>query len=128
MKLLLDTHAFLWWDRAPDRLPSRVVRAISRSSNEVYLSVVSLWEVVLKARLGKLRFDTPLQESVEAQQERNGMRLLDVSAAHVWALDTLPATHTDPFDRMLAAQAMHEGLVLVTRDERLKDLKVRTLW
>lgn len=128
MKLLLDTHAFIWWDQAPDRLSGRALRAISRSSSEVFLSVVSLWEMAVKSAAGKLELNASVRASVEAQQERNALRLLPVEAAHVWALDDLPGMRGDPFDRMLAAQAVHEGMVLVTRDARLRELKVRTLW
>jgi PIN domain nuclease of toxin-antitoxin system len=128
VKLLLDTHAFIWWDQAPDRLSGRALRAISRSSSEVFLSVVSLWEMAVKSAAGKLELNASVRASVEAQQERNALRLLPVEAAHVWALDDLPGMRGDPFDRMLAAQAVHEGMVLVTRDARLRELKVRTLW
>ena len=128
MKLLLDTHAFIWWDQAPDRLSGRALRAISRSSSEVFLSVVSLWEMAVKSAAGKLELKASMRASVEAQQERNALRLLQVEPAHVWALDDLPGVRGDPFDRMLAAQAAHEGMVLVTRDERLRELRVRTLW
>ncbi len=128
MKLLLDTHAFIWWDRAPDRLSGRALRAISRSSSEVYLSVVSLWEIAVKSAAGRLELGAAVRASVEAQQERNALRLLAVDPAHVWALDELPGTRGDPFDRLLAAQAAHEGMILVSRDARMRALRVRTLW
>ena len=128
MKLLLDTHAFIWWDPAPDRLSSRALRAMSRSSSEVFLSVVSLWEMAVKSAAGGHELGAPVRASVEAQQERNALRLLPVEPAHVWALDELGGTRGDPFDRMLAAQAAHEGMVLVTRDARMRELRVRTLW
>lgn len=128
MRLLLDTHAFIWWDKAPNRLSGRALRAVSRSSNEVFLSVVSLWEMAVKAAGGKLELRATVREIFEDQQERNAVRVLQVEAAHVWALDDLPRVNADPFDRMLAAQAAHEGMVLVTRDARIRELKVRTLW
>lgn len=128
MKLLLDTHAFIWWDREPGRLSGRALRAISRSSSEVFLSVVSLWEMAVKSAAGKLELKSSVRAAVEAQQERNALRLLQVDAAHVWALGALPGVRGDPFDRLLAAQAAHEGMVLVTRDSRLRELRVRTLW
>lgn len=128
MRLLLDTHAFIWWDKAPDRLSGRALREINRSSNEVFLSVVSLWEMSAKAATGKLQLRTNVREILEDQQERNALRVLQVEPAHVWALDDLPGMRGDPFDRMLAAQAAHEGMALVTRDARMRELKVRTLW
>ena len=94
----------------------------------MFLSVVSLWEIAVKSAAGRLELGAPVRASVEAQQERNALRLLPVEPAHVWALDELPGTRGDPFDRMLAAQAAHEGMVLVTRDARMRELRVRTLW
>jgi PIN domain nuclease of toxin-antitoxin system len=128
VKLLLDTHAFIWWDKEPDRLSGRVARAINRSTSEVFLSVVSLWEMSVKAAAGKLELRATVREIVEDHQEHNALRLLPIEPAHVWALDELPGVRGDPFDRMLAAQAAHEGMVLVTRDARLRELRVRTLW
>lgn len=128
MKLLLDTHTFIWWDKAPDRLSGRAIRAITRSSSEVFLSVVSLWEMAVKSAAGKLELHGTVRSRVEVQMEQNSLRLLGVEPAHVWALDDLPGVRGDPFDRMLAAQAAHEGMVLVTRDARMRELKVRTLW
>lgn len=128
MKLLLDTHAFIWWDKAPDRLSGRVLRAINQSSNEVFLSVVSLWEMAVKTAAGKLELHGTVRSRIEIQLEQNSLRLLALEPAHVWALDGLPGARGDPFDRMLAAQAAHEGMALVTRDERIRALKVRTLW
>jgi PIN domain nuclease of toxin-antitoxin system len=128
VKLLLDTHAFIWWDKEPDRLSGRVARAINRSTSEVFLSVVSLWEMSVKAAAGKLELRAAIREIVEDHQEQNALRLLPIEPAHVWALDALPGVRSDPFDRMLAAQAAHEGMVLVTRDARMRELRVRTLW
>ena len=128
MKLLLDTHAFIWWDKAPDRLSGRALRAINRSSSEVFLSVVSLWEMALKSAAGKLELRGTVRERVEVQLEENAFRLLPIEPAHVWAFDQLPGAGGDPFDRMLGAQAVHEGMVLVTRDARVRGLRVRTLW
>ncbi len=128
MKLLLDTHAFIWWDKAPDRLSGRAMRALTRPSSELFLSVVSLWEMAVKAAAGKLELHGTVRSRVEAQVQQNSFRMLPVEPAHVWALDDLPGDRGDPFDRMLAAQALHEGMVLVTQDARLRELKVRTLW
>ena len=80
------------------------------------------------AAAGKLELGAAVRASVETQQERNALRLLAVEPAHVWALDELPGTRGDPFDRLLAAQAAHEGMILVSRDARMRALRVRTLW
>jgi len=128
VKLLLDTHTFIWWDKAPERLSGRALRAISRSSSEVFLSVVSLWEMAVKSAAGKLELRGTVRERVDVQLKENALRLLSIEPAHVWALDELPGAGGDPFDRMLAAQAAHEGMVLVTRDAGMRGLRVRTLW
>jgi PIN domain nuclease of toxin-antitoxin system len=87
VKLLLDTHTFIWWDKAPDRLSGRALRAITRSSSEVFLSVVSLWEMAVKSAAGKLELHGTVRERIEVQLEQNALRLLSIEPAHVWALN-----------------------------------------
>ena len=127
MKLLLDTHAFIWWDSAPDRLPSAVRDEIAAPANEVLLSVVSVWEMEIKWALGKLALATPLDRLI-AEQQANGVHLLPIRLDHVLALSRLPPHHRDPFDRMLVAQAQVERAVLVTRDEQVRSYAVETRW
>jgi PIN domain nuclease of toxin-antitoxin system len=116
MKLLFDTHAFIWWDTDPFKLSSRVLALCQDRANEVLLSVASVWEMQIKSQLGKLEFGTPLGELISRQQHMNGVRLLPVVLDHVLALQNLPAHHRDPFDRILIAQANAEKAVLVTND------------
>ncbi len=111
MDLLLDTHAFLWWDE--DKLPRAVVRRI-QSAGEVYVSAASAWEVAIKATLGKIE----AREALATAIADYGFLPLPVSLEHADAVRALPMHHRDPFDRMLIAQAMLEGLTLVTTFRR----------
>jgi PIN domain nuclease of toxin-antitoxin system len=127
MKLLLDTHAFLWLDAGSDRIPDHVVDIIEATENRVYLSVASLWEIQIKAASGKLQLERPLAEVVR-QQVSVGFHVLPVTARHVFALQELPNHHRDPFDRILIAQAARDELTLVTADPQITRYPVPTLW
>jgi PIN domain nuclease of toxin-antitoxin system len=116
MKLLFDTHAFIWWDSEPAKLSPRVLSLCQDRTNELLLSVASAWEMQIKFQLGKLEFNTPLGDLIARQQEINGVRLLPVALEHVLALQNLPTHHRDPFDRVLVAQANTENAVLISND------------
>lgn len=128
MRMLLDTHALLWWSARSSALSDAARQAISDPSNEVFLSVVSAWEIQIKAQLGKLHLQRPLGAIVAEQQAQNGFRLLPVELDHVNALDRLPLHHRDPFDRLLLAQALEGGLHLVSHDARFGAYPVPILW
>ena len=128
MKLLLDTHAFIWWDSEPAKLPPKVVDLCQDRANQVLLSVASVWEMQIKLQLGKLRLTIPLVELIESQQIRNGIEVLPVTLAHILALENLPSHHRDPFDRLLVAQANVEGAVLVSHDPVFVKYPVQLLW
>jgi PIN domain nuclease of toxin-antitoxin system len=127
MKLLLDTHAFIWWDSDPSLLSAPALAALRDPANEVWLSVVSVWEMVIKAPLGKLTLRLPLADII-SQQQANGLQILPVSLAHTLAVEGLPAIHKDPFDRLLIAQANVEGAELVCADQLIRQYPVRILW
>jgi PIN domain nuclease of toxin-antitoxin system len=127
MKLLLDTHAFIWWDSDPAQLSARALAALRDPANEVWLSVASVWEMVIKAQLGKLALRVPLADIV-SQQQGNGLRVLPVTLAHALGVEGLPAIHKDPFDRVLIAQANAEGAELVSADHVVRQYPVRVLW
>lgn len=114
MRLLLDTHVLLWALAAPGKLPPRFRRELDAA--RVFVSAASIWEVAIKAGLGKL--DADPQEVLDAVHP-TGFELLDVTGAHAARVATLPPLHRDPFDRLLVAQALVEPLVLVTHDEAL---------
>ena len=127
MRLLLDTHIFIWWADKPERLDARLLDVMLSTENELVLSVVSLWEMQIKSQLGKLTLRRPLEELVHLQQSVNGLQLLPVTSNHVFLLDELPLIHKDPFDRLIIAQAMAENLILVSHDKLFEDYQV-VLW
>jgi PIN domain nuclease of toxin-antitoxin system len=115
MRLLLDTHVLIWWD-AGARLSKRAADAI-RAADQVYVSAVSGWEIAIKTSLG--RIETTRDVGVAVSE--SGFEELPLRLSHTEALRLLPPHHRDPFDRMLIAQAVSEGLTLVTRDRALDD-------
>ncbi len=128
MKLLLDTHAFIWWNNEPEKLSPQARAACEDVNNVLILSVVSVWEMQIKLQLGKLKLDIPLRTLVESQQRTNDVQILPVLNEHVFALEILPLHHKDPFDRMLIAQANTEELFVVSKDEIFKAYPVKLLW
>jgi len=118
MKLLLDTHLLLWAAGQPDRLPAQARALIDNDDNELIFSAASIWEVVIKSAMGREDF------KVDARILRrglldNGYGELEIAGEHVVAIDNLPVTHKDPFDRVLVAQAQVEGVLLLTADPRV---------
>lgn len=97
-------------------------------NNEIYLSIVSLWEMQIKIQLGKLRLNQRLSETIEIQQRDNNINILPISIDHVCLLEQLPNHHRDPFDRMLIVQAQHEKLMFVTNDEKIRQYDISLLW
>jgi len=128
MKLLLDTHTFLWWDSEPSRLSSKALALCQDRANTVLLSVVSVWEMQIKSQLGKLKLSVPLAEVVETQRQTNNVEVMSITLAHVLALENLPTPHKDPFDRLLIAQANVEGAVLVSDDPIFEEYPVKVIW
>ena len=128
MRLLLDTHVFLWWSEAPQHLPKKVADILIEPGNQLLLSVASVWEMQIKIALGKLELTLPLGQLIREQCVANGFEVLDVKLPHILALESLPALHGDPFDRLLLAQSRAEDAVLVSGDPRLSDYPVRILW
>ena len=128
MKLLLDSHALLWYLLNDDRLPRAMKDALEDPANKVAISVASQWELMLKAVAGRLHLpDAPERFLIEAPPDE-GLRVLHIQPRHVQVLAELPQIHGDPFDRILVAQALVEDLDLVTGDETLRRYPVRTLW
>jgi PIN domain nuclease of toxin-antitoxin system len=115
MKLLLDTHAFLWWDSNDALLPAALRSAIAEPSNHVFVSAVTVWEIAIKRGLGKLVFAGALGKAIEG----HGFAALPITVEQAQWAGTLPQLHRDPFDRLLVAQAQLEGMVLVTVDEEI---------
>jgi PIN domain nuclease of toxin-antitoxin system len=122
VRLLLDTHALLWW-LADESLTTQARDAIADPANLVKVSAASAWEISIKKALGKLA----APDDLEQQLQTGGFTPLPISIAHGVAAGQLPRHHEDPFDRMLIAQAFAEGLTIVTRDKRFEDYGVALL-
>jgi PIN domain nuclease of toxin-antitoxin system len=125
-KLLLDTHALLWWSTGEKSLGRNVTRLLRDSDTLVFVSAASAWEIATKVRLGKLKWAG--SESVEAYCRGQGFDLLPVSFAHAERAGSWPQAHGDPFDRMLAAQSAIEGMPLASNDPKIDLFEVETIW
>lgn len=130
MKVLLDTHTFLWWIADDPQLSARARRVLGDSSNAVYFSAASGWEIAIKARRGRLSLAAgeDLESFVAQQMAANGFEVLPINLRHALRIHSLPDHHKDPFDRMLVAQAISEELALVSANRTLAAYKVRVLW
>ena len=128
MRLLLDTHVFLWWIGDDPRLSLAARDAITAAENVVFLSVASAWEISVKTRLGKLTLPCEVESFLPDQIQRNAISILPIGLAHALLVARLPFHHRDPFDRMLVAQAQAEKLTLVTADAAIRQYDVKLCW
>lgn len=128
MRLLLDTHAFLWWIRDDPRLSPRSAALIADGANQVHVSAASVWEIVVKAGLGRVEVPEPVDRFLVAQLQANAFLPLPIHFRHALGLAALPDVHRDPFDRILVAQAIAEDLTLVSGDRILRDYPVAVEW
>lgn len=128
MKLLFDTHTFMWWDSALDKLPPHVQALCFHPENQLVLSIASIWEIQIKVQIGKLDLAQPLEQVIANQRKANQIQLLPVNYDHVLELDNLPLHHKDPFDRLLIAQARVEGMVILSRDAQFGYYPVPVEW
>lgn len=127
MKLLPDTHIFLWYITDDPHLPRAAAAAVRDRTNEVYLSVVSVWEALLKYQTGKLPLPSPADEYIRSRREQHQIGSLSLEEASLTHVLTLPMHHRDPFDRMLISQAIHHGLTIATADEQFTRYPVSLL-
>jgi len=116
MKLLLDTHIFLWFIMGSPNLTSQARALIEDDKNRKFISVVSLWEIAIKSSIGKLNLSAPFDQLIPQQLSLNGFELLPIEIAHLATVTTLPFHHRDPFDRLLIAQAVTEKMPFVSSD------------
>lgn len=128
MRLLLDTHSFLWFIAGDERLSVRAKEAIADLENEVLLSVASLWEMAIKVNIGKLKLPQPYGALIREQLALNEMGVLRTKLSHFAAYADLPLQHRDPFDRLIIAQALVEELPIVGRDEEFEKYDVEMMW
>jgi PIN domain nuclease of toxin-antitoxin system len=128
MKLLLDTHTFLWFVNGDANLRMRSRQAVEDLTNERLLSIASVWEMAIKSSTGKLRFDAPFDTFITEQLYLNQIILLPMTIVHTARVIALPFFHRDPFDRLLISQALEETLTLVSIDQIFDAYGVNRLW
>lgn len=127
MKLLLDTHAFIWLGENDKQLSQTARTVIETPTTETYVSVISFWEIAIKTSLGKLALLKPLQQIIQ-EVEASEALIIGFSSKQTLLIERMPLIHRDPFDRMLIAQAMSEDLTIVTRDAHFEGYGVPVLW
>ena len=128
MRLLLDTCTFLWIVSGSSELSKRAAQWFSDPANELFLSVVSAWEIAVKYSLGNLQLPAPPMDFVVSQREAHGIATLPSSEEEALYLPKIPKLHRDPFDRMLVYQAVAGGLTILTPDPLISQYPIRTLW
>lgn len=128
MRLLLDTHAFLWWLAGDKRLSVRARRIVAEETNIVFVSAASAWEVATKARLGKLPGADFIAQEFSEHLALQGFNGLDITVRHGQRAGSLPGLHRDPFDRMLIAQAQAENLAIVSNETVFDRYGVMRVW
>ena len=127
MRLLLDSHAVLWYFHDPTKMSEAAETAIGSEENYPYISAASFWEIAIKAGLGKLHLSQPLSE-IRTDFVTHDAQILDVTADHAISVEHLAPHHRDPFDRLLAVQAYAENMTLVSKDEIFDLYGVSRLW
>ncbi len=128
MKVLLDTHAFLWWITDDPRLSPRAREIIADGTNVLFLSASSGWEIAIKAKLGRLRLPDEPERFILKQLESNAIEVLPVQMSNALHVYALPDHHRDPFDRLLIAQAQLEKLPILTADPQISRYEIETVW
>ena len=128
MKLLLDTHAFIWLNDDVSQLSEKVIALCNSGEHEFFLSITSAWEIHIKTQLGKLELAMPIEQLVKKNIEENHIYLLPINLPHIARLEKLPAYHKDPFDRMIIAQAMIENFTIVSIDRAFANYAVPVIW
>jgi PIN domain nuclease of toxin-antitoxin system len=128
MNYLLDTHTFLWFLSDSVELSATAKAVIEDPQNTIYLSMASVWEMAIKASIGKLELPLPAVTFVNQQLEANDIHLLDIKTQHLGIVETLPFHHKDPFDRLIIAQSISENLSLLSADNIFRRYPVTLIW
>ncbi len=128
MRLLLDTHTFLWWINNDSSLSEPARIAVSSQVNECYLSLASCWELAIKTSIGKLQLTKTVDRFIPEELADNDFQLLSIDFRHVAKVETLPFHHRDPFDRLLVAQALIEKMTIISADAVLSEYGIKRLW
>jgi len=128
MKLLLDTHTFIWAATLDERLSPKARESLLNSDNELFLSTASIWEMAIKSSIGKLILKYPIEQIINEQIQINGLQILAIESAHALAVASLPWRHRDPFDRLLVCQSKLERLTILGKDRVMDDYGVERIW
>jgi PIN domain nuclease of toxin-antitoxin system len=128
MKLLLDTHTFLWLIIEDPRLTENVQKLFLNPDNDIFLSIASAWEIAIKSSLGKLHLAEPLEKLITREIKLNGIYLLHIELKHVMTVAGLPFHHCDPFDRILVAQCRSENLPILSSDQNFDKYEIKRIW
>jgi PIN domain nuclease of toxin-antitoxin system len=128
VKLLLDTHAFLWAITDDPQLSGKARRLFTGSENELFLSVAGVWEILVKVQIGKLPLPKPAGDYLQKQLAKNAVQVLPIRLRHALRLEQLPLHHRDPFDRILIAQALEEEMPILTADPVMNQYSATLLW
>jgi PIN domain nuclease of toxin-antitoxin system len=128
MRVLLDTHVFLWWNEDNPQLSKKARRLMADPANNIFLSVASAWEIAIKVQLGKLRLPGDAASYVQDRAARDHMEILPIRLEHAAALQSLPLLHRDPFDRMLVVQSQIEKLSILSADPEIRSYAVDSIW
>lgn len=128
MRLLLDRHTLIWLASQDDKLSDKAKELILDIENELFLSVASIWEMSIKASLGKLILQQPIAQIISEQVQSNGLQLINIETAHALAVASLPWHHRDPFDRLIIAQSQLENLTILGCDSVMDAYEVKRVW
>lgn len=128
MRVLLDTHVFLWWNENNAALSKKASRILADPGNTLIFSVASAWEITIKAQSGKLRLPEDASSYIRTRTSHYGMEILAIRLEHALALESLPLLHRDPFDRIMIVQSQIESLAILTADPAIRGYSVDAVW
>lgn len=128
MKVLLDTHTFLWWITDDNRLSSSAREIITSGDNELFLSAAAGWEIAIKAQLGRIKLPKEPHSFIAEQLRLNSIQSIPIHMSHALHIYSLPNHHRDPFDRMIVAQAQLEDLAILTMDSQIARYEIKVIW
>lgn len=128
MKLILDTHTFLWFINGDKKLSKTARELIENPDNHNFISMASLWEISIKSSLNKLQIELPFATFYQNHVLENGFNILQIEVSHVQAVYNLPFHHGDPFDRLIIAQSQIENMPIITIDDKFENYAIKCLW
>lgn len=127
MNYLLDTHIFLWYIQGHAALSKTHISLIEDINNNIYLSTISIWEIIIKAKLGKLKITEPIYQYIQKSRDLHLINSLEFEERNLYILESLPDIHKDPFDRLLICQAISNNIIFITNDSEIIKYPVKTI-